>query len=215
MASPQDRVKYLDSHEGTLRFIELFEAHSCLWDDQDPYYGKIFSRSNSLGQISYQLQVSRNDVEAKINKLKTKFKECIIKKKLQPGETIKWPYFEQMRFLEKTCSVVRVKSGGEEMDIKVAKRKRTDADEDDVMDLTSDSNGNRSSISLGMPSYTAPQESITQAAPQTINSTDEFFRAMANMVQHFPRKRIAELKVKFMQHISEVELALADQKEEI
>lgn len=214
MATPQDRAKYLDSREGTFRFIELFEAHSCLWDDQDPHYRKITPRSNSLDQIGYQLQVSRNDVEAKIFKLKTKFKECIIKEKLQPDETIKWPYFEVLRFLEKSCQVGRVKSDGEGRDNNGAKKKRTDADEGDEGGAASGSNGNRSTISVRMSPYNTPVKSKKPAAPETIDSTDEFFRAMANMVKHFPRKRIAELKVKFMQHISEVELALVDPKEE-
>lgn len=105
---PEETIEAMNwSHEQTMKFIELFKVHEHLWYRGHPDYRKGAHRQASLNEISTELNVPVKELTLKIHRMQSRF--CGFRRKLMsmtPEEAantpVNWPYFEEMRFMEKT-----------------------------------------------------------------------------------------------------------------
>lgn len=98
------------THERTLKFIELFKKHPNLWDRACPDYRKSGPRTDSLREISEELNVTVKVLAKKIHRMQTAFSSYWKKTKIAAANGSKisinnWPYYEQMKFFEKSYRI--------------------------------------------------------------------------------------------------------------
>lgn len=198
------------AHEKTLQFIELYRTHSHLWDTNHPDFRLSAAKLASVKQISEQLNVSRSQLTKKILQMRAKFKLYLNKTTLNPSATIVWPYFEEMKFLEKSYRVYRRKRAGNDL-VGREIESRTRESQSENMDDDRDDCSSTSTQSIASSGNNAMRlESSSAAATRSGDSIDTFFLAMASIVKEFPRKNIFQLKIKFLQCISEMESTMDD-----
>lgn len=191
------------THGKTLKFIELYRTHQHLWDIKHPDFRLSAAKLASVKQISEQLSVSRPQLTKKILRMRAKFKVCLNKITLNPSAAIAWPYFEEMKFLEKSYRVYRKKHAGIGA---IGKKPESRESESENIDDDGDDSSSTSTHSVASSNdKTEKFETLSAAATRSGDSIDTFFLAMASIVKEFPRKKICELKIKFLQCISEME----------
>lgn len=111
METTTEEPKSKWSHEQTLQFIELYKQHTHLWDRSHPNYRRPAPRRVSLEEIGAALDVPVSALSTKIHRLQTKFNSYFRKKmQMAPDEATvevnNWPYFEELRFLEKSYRIL-------------------------------------------------------------------------------------------------------------
>lgn len=164
------------------KFVKLYKLHPNLWDRQHPDFAKHDPRSNSHRKISKKLHVSEPELIARIQRIRVKFQQYLKKREANPKARITWKFFEKLKFLKKYFRVEGESPPSSE------------CESSDDSDSDKDENDGGKDAS--------PATAATSSA-----RIEDFFMAVTSMANGLSRKQIAELQVKIMSWISEMQLA--------
>ena len=105
MANNRKRTRW--THEETLKLIECYESRACLWDAFDKEYHSKEKRERALNEIELELDVSVEEIKAKILNLRSQLgRENAKLRRTNSGQSTSelykttWPYWEQLQFLQ-------------------------------------------------------------------------------------------------------------------
>jgi len=102
-------IKYNWTRQETRDLITLYEINECLWNKHLREYKDRDERVSSIQSISDEMKISIEEINKKIHNLRNQYRFELNKtKKRVPGKpkyTTKWPYFQNLSFLENIVSV--------------------------------------------------------------------------------------------------------------
>lgn len=102
-------AKYNWTRQETKDLITLYEINECLWNKNLREYKDRDERISSIQSISDEMKISIEEINKKIHNLRNQYRFELNKtKKKIPGKpkyTTKWPYYQNLSFLENIVSV--------------------------------------------------------------------------------------------------------------
>lgn len=102
-------AKYNWTRQETKDLITLYEINECLWNKNLREYKDRDERISSIQSISDEMKISIEEINKKIHNLRNQYRfELNKSKKKIPGKpkyTTKWPYYQNLSFLENIVSV--------------------------------------------------------------------------------------------------------------
>lgn len=102
-------AKYNWTRQETKDLITLYEINECLWNKNLREYKDRDERISSIQSISDEMKISIEEINKKIHNLRNQYRfELNKSKKKIPGKpkyTTKWPYYQNLSFLETIVSV--------------------------------------------------------------------------------------------------------------
>lgn len=107
--------KYSWTRQETKDLITLYEVNECLWNKNLREYRDRDERVSSIQSISDEMKIGIDEINKKIHNLRNQYRfEYNKMKKIIPGKPkyiTKWPYYDNLNFLENIISV-RGSQGG-------------------------------------------------------------------------------------------------------
>lgn len=102
-------AKYNWTRQETKDLITLYAVNECLWNKNLREYKDRDERISSIQSISDEMKISIEEINKKIHNLRNQYRFELNKtKKRIPGKpkyTTKWPYFQNLSFLENIVQV--------------------------------------------------------------------------------------------------------------
>lgn len=113
-------AKYNWTRQETKDLITLYEINECLWNKNLREYKDRDERISSIQSISDEMKISIEEINKKIHNLRNQYRFELnkTKKKIagKPKYTTKWPYYQNLSFLEAVVSVRGSQSGNNTTD---------------------------------------------------------------------------------------------------